>query len=529
MEKQIKIEEYARLFVKDLSSVWSIAKIENGYEVTFPNGRRGLIRGEDTQWAHDFADDPITSRLWFHSLSYAPHFYWDYGDWDTTAAVFSSYARFFQEQLRKPGYRPMNSLDHAHSVQLLVVSTTYASLIEKGELTPDREKVLVDFVETIALSATADGMITANNHGMMLTRSLAHVGFAFEGKTDMAARCKELGKGRFDEIIRGAFDEEGIANENTPAYQVLYMRVIETMITFLSQTEGEDDPMLVKWKALMELARDSLALQLFPDGTIPPIGDDAGGPSPYAGRIGELYSPTNGIFVRKDDEQYVSIISGNKGVVHKQFDDTSIRIQYKGVDLLIDAGLLSYDVTDRIGRSIVSQRGHSGLYFTRFDDIVPRDVFSANPPRQSGSLTRGVDDKGYEYFDCSYVIDDLYKAKRRYTFLSRSKIEINDAYSAPDATEPVVQRFILPRRAQLTFNPSGVRVDVDDASLVIETEGDNGVRVYHGSQAEQPKGWRAVKQYNSEPCWCLEISPAQGVLNMNTSIAFGDKTLDRRP
>lgn len=527
MTTPLTLEEYARLYVGSLSQVWSITPIGNDYEVTFPNGRRGLISSKETEWGHDFAEDLVTSRLWFQSLTYAPHFYWDHGDWDTTAAVFSSYSRFFEEQLRQPNYRPINSLDHAHAVQLLVACTTYASLVEKHELTPDKEQVLVDFVDVIARSATADGMIHKNNHGMMLTRSLAHVGFVFEGKAAMAPRCKELGKEGFDEIISQAFDDEGIANENTPAYQVLYMRVIDTMITFLTRTDGDDSPMVMKWKALMEAARNSLALQLLPDGTIPPIGDDAGGPSPYPVQFGELYSPSNGIFVRKDEEKYVSIIGGNRGVVHKHFDDTSIRLQYKGTDLLIDAGLLNYDVTDKIGISIVSQRGHSGLYFTKFDHMRPLDAFLAKPPLQNGSISRGCDDLDREYYDCTYVIDKHYRARRRYTFLSDKSILIKDDFSAPDASEPVVQRFLFPRRAKLTFHGSGLRVDVDNVSLIIETGNENSLQVNHGSLAEHPKGWRAVKQHESEPCWCLEISPRHGARNMTTAIAFGDETLDR--
>lgn len=527
MEQRMTLEEYARLFVGKLSSVWSITPLEDGYEVSFPNGRRGLIRSEDTEWGYEFPQDLVTSRLWYHSLTYAPHFYWDYGDWDTTAAVFSSYSRFFSEQLLQPGYRPINSLDHAHSVQLLVACTTYASLIEKGELSPDREKVLVDFVDCIGRSAAADGMIHMNNHGMMLTRSLAHVGFVFDGKTEMATRCKELGKEKFDEIISQAFDDEGIANENTPAYQILYMRVIDTMITFLARTEGTDNPTVVKWKQLIEAAKSSLALQLLPDGTIPPIGDDAGGPSPYPACLGELYSPSNGIFVRKDHEKYISIISGNRGPVHKHFDDTSIRLQYKGTDLIIDAGLLNYDVTDKVGISVVSQRGHSGLYFPKFDHLRPIDAFLAKPPRQSGYMGRGEDGLNREYLDCTYVIDNDYRAKRRYTFLSDAEILIDDEYSAPNTVEPVVQRFLFPKRAEITFTPSGIRVEVDDAALIIETSKHNSVSVNHGSLAEQPKGWRAVKQHESEPCWCLEISPPKGVRKMTTAIAFGDRALDQ--
>jgi hypothetical protein len=520
----MSLEDYAASYTGPLSDIWSIQPDNGGYEVTFPNGATAAIRGADTDWAFQFPTDLATSRLWLHSLTYAPYLYWDHGDWATTAAVFASYEAYFTREQSRPDYVPMNSLDHAHAAQLLAVSAVYASLVARGELYPERQEVLVRFVEVVGRSALSEGMIKFNNHGMMLTRALAHVAFVFQGVSDIAADCGLSGVEEFDRIIQAAFDDNGIVNENTPAYQILYMRVVDTMITFLRRTALQPEYVQI-WESLMSWAKDSLALQLFSDGKVPPIGDDAGGVSPYPSTLGELYSPSNGLFVRKTETSYVSIISGYRGVVHKHLDDTSLRLQHKNVDLVIDAGLLTYDASDKVGVAIVSQRGHSGLYFPRFDHVRPIDAFLVKPPRQYSWIDRRVDLLGHEEVACGYVVDGAYQAERLYTFLNDSTIFITDSYSAPDE-EQAIQRFLFPGNAEIAHRNGSLEVVIEDAKLVLWTEPTSTIRFHLGSGGDMPKGWRAVKFYESEPCWSVEISVAAGRSSIRSAIAFGDADQD---
>ncbi len=516
----MSLKDYAASYTGPLSSIWTIQPDSAGYEVTFPNGVKAAIRGADTDWAFKFPNDLATARLWLHSLTYAPYFYWEHDDWDTTAAVFGSYMEYFSAEQLKPDYVHINSLDHAHAAQLLAVCGVYASLVSRDELYPDRKEMLLRFVEVVGRSALSEGMIKFNNHGMMLTRALAHVAFVFQDASDIAADCGQSGVEEFDNIIQAAFDENGIVNENTPAYQILYMRVTDTMITFLRRTGLQPEYVQI-WEALMSKAKDSIALQIYPSGKVPPIGDDAGGVSPYPSKLGELYSPDNGLFVRKTESSYLSIISGYRGVVHKHFDDTSLRLQYKGVDLVIDAGLLTYDASDKVGVAIVSQRGHSGLYFPRFDHIRPIDAFLVKPPRQYSWIDRRVDLSGHEEIACGYIVDEAYQAERLYTFLDDETIFISDSFSAPDQ-EQAIQRFLFPREAKMSLYEGSLEILVEGAKLVLWTQPDNTIQFHCGSGGEMPKGWRAVKFYESEPCWSVEISAPVGRSSIRSAIAFGD-------
>lgn len=516
---QMTLEEYAATTSGPLASVWSVQEVEQGYSVKFPNGGTTVIAGAATKWDHEFEKDLATSRLWFHSLTYAPYFYWDFNDWDTTEGVLTSYASHLLAEQSKPDYTPINSLDHAHAVQLLVACSVYASLVAKGELSTKRRDALVGFIEVVGRSALQEGMIKFNNHGMMLTRALANVAFVFKNETPIALECGSSGISEFDRIIEAAFDRDGIVNENTPAYQILYMRVVEAMIAFVSRT-GLGPEFVEKWKELMVRAKESLALQLLPDGTVPPIGDDAGGKSPYPSKLGELYSPENGLFVHKDESVYMSIISGYRGVVHKHFDDTSIRLQYQGTDLIIDSGLLNYDVNDPIGVSVVSQRGHSGLFFPKFDHMRPLDAFLARPPRQTSWIDRRVDLAGHDEIACGYIFDGDYSVERLYTVLNERTLFISDSFASPDK-EVAIQRFNFPGSAVLQQRQNALEVIVSDVKLTLWTEYANSVRFYRGSTGSQPKGWRAVKFYESEPCWSVEVWPTPGKKTIKTALAFG--------
>lgn len=520
LTKQVfSLEEYAATYAGPLSSIWSIHADDGTYRVRFPNGASVNIDGENTDWAYQFPTDSATSKLWFHSLTYLPYLYLDHDDWTATAGVLSSYTKYFTQEQQRSDYVQMNSLDHAHAVQLLAVCALYASLAARGELSSDKRAIILDFVQVVAASALSDGMVKFNNHGMMLTRALAHVGFVFREDTGIAAECEKSGVEEFDRIVQAAFDAEGIVNENTPAYQILYMRVIETMIVFLQKT-GLSPQYVQIWETLMSKAKTSIALQILPDGAVPPIGDDAGGVSPYPSHLGELYSPTNGLFTRKTADHYLSIISGYRGVVHKHFDDTSIRLQYKGADLILDAGLLTYDASNQIGVAVVSQRGHSGLFFPRFDHMRPIDAFLVKPARQNSWIDRRVDLLGHEEIACGYVFDGEYQAERLYTFLDDYRIFISDSFSAPHG-EQALQRFLFPKRAELRHRRGALEVIVDNAKLIIWTDSENSFQYYCGSAGTMPKGWRAVKFYESEPCWSIEISAPLGRSTIKTAIGFG--------
>lgn len=509
------MSEYVRRFVGPLSAVWRVERVGESYEVHFPNGGSRRVGRFPIDWEEPFPSDHVTSTLWFQSLTYAPYFYFDHADWETTAQVFSSYASHLRRARASDDYRPINSLDHAHAAQLLAVSATMAVARDRGE-PRERLDVLVDFMEVVAESALSDGMILQNNHGLMLSRALAHVGYVFEGVSDVAAECSIRGAQEFDSIVNCAFDDQAIVNENTPAYQILWLRLIETMATF-TDLIGDPHGFVVRWRRVLEEGKASLGLQLMPGNRVPPIGDDAGGPSPYPSVPGELVSIENGLYVSKTDEYYLSIVSGYRGVVHKHVDDTSIRLQVRGQDLLLDAGLLNYDVSDPIGVSIVSQRGHTGLYFPRFDGLRSLDVFGARPPRQTSSLSVRKQEDGSHVYECSYVIDRVYRATRRYTRYGTSVIFIEDSFESP-GQDVALQRYLLPREAKVRIQGSTLRAGFDALELELRIDESSTFVVFNGDDGPLPKGWRAVRHYEPERCWCIEVEPRADASAMRATL-----------
>ncbi|MFC7594461.1 heparinase II/III family protein [Terrabacter sp. GCM10028922] len=509
------MSEYVRRFVGPLSGVWRVEKADDDYVVHFPNGGSRRIGNSSTHWDETFPTDHVTSTLWFQSLTYAPYFFLDHGDWETTAHVFSSYASHLRALRGSDGYQPINSLDHAHATQLLAACATMAVVRDRG-VVEERGAVLVDFVEAVADSAMSAGMIRHNNHGVMLTRALAHVGHVFDGFAGVARECGIRGAREFDAIVGGAFDADAIVNENTPAYQILWLRLIETMADF-TELIGDPSQFVEKWRALLERGKASLGLQLMPGNRVPPIGDDAGGTSPYRSMDGELLSPGNGLYVFKDDDFYVSITSGYRGVVHKHVDDTSIRLQVRGQDLLIDAGLLNYDVGDAVGVSVVSQRGHTGLYFPRFDHLRSLDMFAAKPPRQESSLLVREGQGGSQEYECRYVVDGSYHALRRYTRHGNHIFLIEDAFDAPGG-EVAVQRYLLPKEAQLRFHGSTLTARFEGVELLLRFDETATVAVFNGGEGSAPKGWRAARHYEPERCWCVEVEPPAGARAMRASL-----------
>src|SRR5699024_2243919 len=117
-----------------------------------------------------------------------------------------------------------------------------------------------------------------NNHGLMLARAFLEAGFVLRmlgGQEKLAAKYIENGRAGTSFVIDHVFNDEGVVNENTPAYQGLYIDIISAIVRFQRRVDGTD-PRIQQWENLLEMATSNLKLMLWSDGRYPPLGDDTG-------------------------------------------------------------------------------------------------------------------------------------------------------------------------------------------------------------------------------------------------------------
>ncbi|WP_404290808.1 heparinase II/III family protein [Glutamicibacter arilaitensis] len=479
----------------DASSKRCAVKNTNGHpQITLPNGVPFEIHDEffPVDWNMEFSKDKAAARLWFRSLTYLPTVVTTQGDWLVTERVLADFLDFIEKGFLNPAVIRMPSLDHALAIQIRVCCELYLRA-KSQELQAKTIISLIDKILPILLElARKPRMRLNNNHGIMVSLALLQVAVFFphlvpqvQAENDLVVTLEQLGT-----II----DEDGLSYENTPTYQGLFVRLLQDFTELSSM-----DPRLVvaSEKYSLILGRVSTAYRrlLLPSGHVPPLGDGGlGREIDLLPLTGKFVSTDNGIYVNSNPDSYLSIICGARSAVHKQMDDTSFLLSHNEKLVVLDAGVYNYDPDNDIGAAIRTQRGHSGLYFPKFD-LEPLSFFNnGGSPRRVVADMEYVESDGRDSIQCEYILDG-FRARRTFNVLSPTSFSLIDRCWAPDGSSGV-SRFLLSDDMVLTFC-NGLVEGSDNTNWI-------RIRVQPESKISIKRGVVSHSLKQRENCWVIE-------------------------
>ena len=307
-----------------------------------------------------------------------------------------------------------------------------------------------------------------NNHGVMMDIALVKASFFLQDLDEVFA--SELGSHacrRLSVMIRKTFDMDGCCTENSPAYHyvnlTLFSHVEEIVAAF--GFPGADSSLLFVLSQILAKARSVGSLLLKHDGTVPTIGDsesklgvffDVGG----SAMLNSVVQPIakafvhSGLFIYKSPRVYLTLRAGGCSFSHRHIDDTSITLSLVGRDMIVDAGLYSYNGNDKKRRWFTSHYAHSGFYLDDSSDIrwknycLPSEFASLGlNPSSAGSRVRVTAES---------KLSKLGTVKRQLSVAAdESEINIVDSFDAIREAGWSLQ-FLLHPSCQVRINEDGV-------------------------------------------------------------------------
>jgi hypothetical protein len=469
--------------------------------VTLPNGATFTMATDffPVDWNLDFSQDKIASRLWYRSLAYLPSLLNVEDGWQLIDQVLSDFLVFMQKGAVEFSVIKMSSLDHALAIQLRVCCELYSRADVQSPQRDGTKGVIKEVLPLLMQFARQPGMRLDNNHGIMLSMALLQAAVAFpdivpidEARSDAIIGVEQL---------EAIFDEDGLSYENTPTYQGLYVRLLRDFAELSAMTPrlSEESARFAEVHARASTAYRRL---LLPTGHVPPIGDGGLGMERELTPLpGKFVSTANGIYIHSNDHSYLAIICGARSPIHKQMDDTSVLMTHNGKFAILDAGVYNYDPSNAVGAAIRTQRGHSGLFFPKFDEQPLKYFNFGGAPRRVSADMEFANAGGIDQIICQYTLDD-HRARREVLAHSPTSLSLTDRSWSPDGS-PAVARFLIPESMELACG-NGVAGGNDGNIWVrLKAKRDARFKIKRGTIS-----WN-LKQRDS--CWVVEIEvPAGG-------------------
>ncbi|WP_299195355.1 DUF6270 domain-containing protein [uncultured Amphritea sp.] len=416
-ETSLVFDEFVFLLVENLKNLTEIRQDWRSF-----NEHRGLddvLSGEvilatgcevpvdkefKINWELDFENNTHSNILWLYSLEFVGSLLSGYDSTRderfVTAAIgiVRGFLDFLEdsevnESLIMSLRNSSSSKDHAVVVRTNVLMKLLSVLLGKVS-----DFVLIRRIAALLYSQCLflldDSNYALTNHGVMADLALAQLGAALGGNDTLQGDfIVNKSKSRLITAINRTFDKDGFANENTVGYHRFNMFLFRDAIFWFQKWKIDGDLSSIA-SPIIERANTALKYLVWPDGSIPPIGDSPVYKS-AANSINKsrLFKESH-IAVIKSDDLYVSIICGRRGDGHKQVDDTSITIRYFNNDIVIDGGSYKYDSKDQYRQCIQSSFGHSGIFLTDLDGMTPQQYLQLKPEAKIVSFVEnkfGVD------------------------------------------------------------------------------------------------------------------------------------------
>jgi hypothetical protein len=477
-------------------------------------------------WEYQFSNNPSSGTMWLLSLDFIGRLIATYEKYSLESLfhyAISSADQFILYAKHKDNSEKIKfirSRDHSAAVRVKCFVRLIERIKNKDE---NRKNIYIKELDKWLQWLSSPDLHYNNNHGLMSATALLTGDYFLRGKH---GELSKLGIDRIASIIEAAYDNNGMCNENTIGYHnyniLLYQKISDFLrIHDIHPKEKEN----IDYKIINAIKTTQRCIRQ--DQTIPPIGD-----SPvYKLKIPSINEsfiwPDSGFAVIKNDDFYLSIQCGSRSEYHKQMDDSSITLRYKGIDILLDAGSYSYDRRTGLGRYMESSSGHSGFFPVQFDNLLRREVLSKYGKISGGITEFSANSNGAE-ITCSYQIPKLHaQIIRRIQIIIPNKVMITDKVICDSAYQKGmtswVQRFLLGEfLCPSVINNSTVRFQTEKFYGELIFEPPIGIALFNGQMEPIPKGWHSVNFGEISPNSSIELSSFNEDLIFKTTINIFD-------
>lgn len=470
-------------------TAWTIGFDGNGTAAVTPPTGNEFVLGDRGLTQPAMASLGDSDFLWISSLTYLPYVHEENQSAIVETTAASCWALLSAADGRS---RIRTSQDHLVALRLYAV----AYLLERDVPVPE---LLCIFESDLKWALTPRNVAT-NNHGLMLCLALLDV-LPVIADSVHRSRVQTYASENILKILDSVLGEDGFCDENSPFYAHLYNIKVREV---LNRHSGplSDTGTISEVRAHLERCSNALRQVTYEDGCIPAIGDSSENSSPYVGVPGTYSSPRTGFWIHKTDSLYVSMRAGSSSSIHRHADDLSLIVRYRGSEFISDSGFHSFNYSDPRVRMVRSQRGHSGLYFPKYDELINGELFGRN--RISSSMTDGTSNGIARVRGC-YTIDQQHSAYRALE-ISATSIKIDDTYHSVSGLD-AVQRFIVPEEVDIVVSQNRVTLSRDGVALLITAEYPCRIDIVSGETAAPFKGWRSPSPRALVKAHCVEISP----------------------
>lgn len=453
---------YAGEFSDGTPRGWVLKESEHDWEITFPNTATVSTSqlGDPTVWGSTPGTDANTTVLWRNSLAYIPRLLKLKSGVKEVADVekiIESFLEWF-ENTATTDIKSLKSGSQDHQSALRIRTLLWIlSLLLREERMSEFDRILSLYSRLLTIEnrlLNELDLYQPNNHGIML--GIAHLHTETLLPDLLAGPDAQAWVGRLYSTLGEIIDEDGIASENTPIYQVFYVMLLEDVVAFVDWS-GKFSGRARMFQMLLRAAQIGVRKQLLPTGAVPPLGDSPGGMQHrFKPMLGTLWSPNNGLAVLSSESEYLSFIAGFRSVIHKQLDDLSISWWKNGEFIFRDAGLLSYDQDDPIAVGMRGPGGHSLPTYSQFDSWTTKNSISygKNSSRLRGKLTSRKATESSTEFTAEILFDGKNILQRHVRLEQDDALKITDMFTATGYGVPII-RFLLDPSIQVVRESEG--------------------------------------------------------------------------
>ena len=482
---------------------FSLATTTGGWSLTSAVGlTMGIAADGSIAWALDESRSQ-GEALWKHSLGYLPLLLEKTQDPGLLDRVLASFWEYMSSPEWAGDLEWATSKDHALAMRIRAICSLACRYRIQGWRFPDAAvNILHQDLGTVV--AEPDSYITTNNHGAMVSIALIHAAQIFTSLDDSIA---ELGWESLRDILGDIFDEQGVAGENSPEYQSVWISLLKPLARMSRDWPISTAP--AGFSLTEVVSRAEAALGHFTDhtGRFLPIGDARRHKSPVPpARNALLVTEEQGFACYTEGDTLLTFNCGHRNYAHKHCDDTSITLSYGGRPLIIDSGYFGHDWRDERVVYTKSQAAHSGLFLEEFDDLHPGKLLFPGREILRGRLER---EGTTNAFLGTVAVNDGRFLKRRLEIIGPHRFLIEDLIIAPpDSYSVGVRRFMLPKDSQISVHGHQLSISIGDVllRLVLESGTLSGpVRTLSGVSSPAMRGWNSPGAEKLEPCQCVEL------------------------